>query len=265
MPLHLLQIAKKLAHDAGMMALDYQKKGVKIETKGSHVNLVTEADRACEKLIMDTILKNFPDHTIVSEESEIVHGNGDYKWIIDPIDGTTNFAHGSPYFGVSIAIIKKGKPIIGIVEVPALGEGFWAKEGEGAHLGRHRISVSQTGDLKDALLATGLPYNRESERWKKAWELQTEYHKYVRGIRRMGAAAVDLAYVAAGRFDAFFEYDLKPWDVAAGKIIIEEAGGVVSNMDGTPLNPKLENIVASNGVLHPQMLKSMNQLGADKL
>jgi len=265
MPLHLLQFAKKLAHDAGKLALHYQKSGVKAETKRSHTELVTEADRACEELIVSSIQKHFPTHSIVSEERPAIEGTGEYKWIIDPIDGTTNFAHGLPWFSVSIAIVHKGKPMIGIVEVPALGESFWAKHGEGAYLGKHRIGVSTTDELKHSLGATGFPYERSSARYSKAFELFEAFYQPGLGVRRSGSAAMDLAYLAAGRLDFFWEYGLQAWDIAAGKIIVEEAGGLVTNMDGTPLNPKLENILASNGLVHNEALAMIKKHGGDKL
>lgn len=265
MSLHLVQIAKKLAHDAGQLALTYQEKGFKTEQKGSPLNLVTDADKACEALIIKTIKSNFPDHTIISEESGTSEGESDYKWIIDPIDGTTNFAHGFPIFAISIAVIKAGKPIIGIVEIPYLRETFWAQEGSGAFLNEKQIEVSATKNIDESLLATGFPYDRNSERFKMAMRLHEKLYQPSHGIRRMGSAAIDLCYVAAGRYDGFFEYGLQPWDIAAGKIILEEAGGMVTNMDGSKLDPKKEAILATNGRLHPEMLRVIKELGADKL
>lgn len=264
MPAHLLQIAKKLGHDAGLLALDYQKKGFKIETKGSNFNFVTDADKACEKLIVDTIRHNFPDHSILSEEMGEIKGTGEYKWIIDPIDGTTNFAHGQPIFGISIGIVKNGKPIIGVVEIPALKESFWAMEGKGAYLGNKKLQVSKVSDTSNALFATGFPYSR-AERYAKNMELFDAFYKNSHGVRRFGAASVDLCFLAAGRFDAYWEFDLKPWDIAAGKIIVEEAGGTVTNMDGSTLDPKRESLLSSNSLLHQQMLNILKKHGADKL
>ena len=231
--------------------------------------MVTEADNACEALIIRTIKQNFPDHEIVSEESGKTGGDGsgksEYKWIIDPIDGTTNFAHKHPIFGISIAIIRNGKPIIGVVEVPALGETFWAQEGKGAFVNETPIQVSSTNELRDALMATGFPYDRNGPRFKKNMEMTAALYKPSHGVRRMGAASIDLCFVAAGRYDAFWEYDLKTWDVAAGKIILEEAGGTVTNMDGSSLDPKKEAILATNGRLHSKMLSEIARLGGDKI
>ncbi|MBI4127265.1 inositol monophosphatase [Candidatus Peregrinibacteria bacterium] len=264
MPSHLLQISKKLAHDAGLVALDMQKKGFKIENKNGTANFVTDADKACEKLIVDTIRNNFPDHSVLSEEMGEIKGAGEYKWIVDPIDGTTNFAHGLPIFGISIAIVKNGKPIIGVVEIPGMKETFWAMQGRGAHLGNAKIKVSKTSELKNSLLATGFPYAR-AERYKKNIELFDAFYNVSHGVRRIGAASVDLCYLACGRFDAYWEFDLKAWDVAAGKIIVEEAGGTVTNMDGSTLDPKRGSLLSTNSILHQQMLNELKKRGADKL
>jgi myo-inositol-1(or 4)-monophosphatase len=265
MPIHLLQIAKKLAHDAGQLALQIQERGFKVETKGNHTNMVTEADKACEQLIIKTIKQNFPDHEILGEESGKTAGKGRFKWIIDPIDGTTNFAHGMPIFGISIAVIEDGNPIIGIVEIPSLRETFWAQKGKGAFLNEQQIHVSKTHKVADALLATGFPYNRTGKRYEMAEKLFKEFYQPCHGVRRLGAASIDLCFVAAGRYDGFWEYDLKPWDIAAGKIIIEEAGGLVTNMDGSKLDPKKEAILATNGLLHQEMLATIKLLGGDKV
>ncbi len=265
MPNHLLQFAKKLAYDAGKMALTYQKKGFSVSTKSSDIDLVTDVDKICDEFIVQTITTHFPDHSILSEESGLKEGTGDYKWIIDPIDGTTNFAHGLPLFAVSIAVVHKGQPIIGVVEIPALGETFWGQQGKGAFIGMKPIKVSQVGDLKKSLLATGFPYDRNGSRYKKTMELFDQFYAAGQGVRRFGSAALDLCFVAAGRFDGFWEYDLQPWDVAAGKIILEEAGGMVTNMDGSTFNPKLRNIVGSNGLIHSEMLRVIKDSGADKL
>ncbi len=266
MPIHLLQIAKKLAYDAGKMALKYQQKGFRTEFKdGNPLNLVTEADKAVDEFIVKTIRSNFPDHSILSEESGAIEGSGEYKWIIDPIDGTSNFAHGIPLFAISIAITHKGKPIIGVVEIPGLKESFWAQEGRGAYIGMKRIEVSKVNDFKKALMATGFSYDRQGARFQKNIELFDRLYKDTLGLRRSGSAAMDLCFLACGRYDSFWEYDLNSWDIAAGKIIVEEAGGMVTNMDGTPLNPKAKAVLATNGSLHNQMLEVLKKHGADQI
>lgn len=258
MPLHLTQVAKKLAHDAGRMALRMQKQGCKVSTKGKCNDLVTEADEAIDKFLIKSILSHFPDHGILTEESGHIEGKSDFKWIIDPIDGTTNFANGIPFFSISIAVVQRGKPIIGVVDIPGTKEQFWAQEGKGAYLGRKHIHVSKTGDLKKALVATGFPYDRSSAQYKKTLKVREEFQHAALGVRRMGSAAIDLCYLAAGRFDGFWEYGLKSWDIAAGKIILEEAGGTITNMDGSRLNPKKEELLASNGLLHQTMMDLIN-------
>lgn len=260
-----MQTAKKLAHDAGLLALKIQSKDFHVDTKGSKNNLVSDADKAAEELIITTIKKNFPTHSILSEERAEIKGEADYKWIIDPIDGTTNFVHGLPFFSISIAVIKNGKPVVGVVELPALKETFWAQEGKGAYLNNKKISVSKTGDIRSSLTATGFPYDRTSQRYKKNLELWDHFYSLSHGVRRVGSAAIDMCFVACGRFDAYWEYDIKPWDVAAGKIIIEEAGGTVTNMDGSKLNPNLSNILATNSRIHSDMLSEFKKMGADKI
>ncbi|MFA5789254.1 MAG: inositol monophosphatase family protein [Candidatus Gracilibacteria bacterium] len=265
MPIHLLQFAKKLAYDAGRMALTYQKKSFSVSTKGSPNDLVTDVDKICDEFLIKTIHSHFPDHSILTEESGVIEGSGEYKWIIDPIDGTTNFAHGLPFFAISIAIIHKGKPIIGVVEAPGLGETFWAQEGKGAYSGMEPIHVSKTGNLGQSLFGTGFPCERTSPRYKKNVELFDQFYGTSHGVRRIGSAALDLCFVARGSFDGFWEYDLQTWDVAAGKIILEEAGGTVTNMDGSTFNPKLKNIVGSNGLIHSEMLRVIREHGGEKL
>lgn len=257
MPIHLAQVAKKLAHDAGRMALRMQKSGFKVSKKGDGNDLVTDADQIIDEFIIKTIQSHFPDHNILTEESGLIKGKSDFKWIIDPIDGTTNFIHGIPIFAISIAVVRGGKPVIGVVEVPGHKEQFWAQEGKGAFLGRRHIHVSKTGDLDKALLGTGFPYDRKSKEFQHSFELYKRFQTKARGVRRTGSAALDLCYVAAGRLDGFWEYGLKPWDIAAGKIILEEAGGTITNMDGSKLNPKLEQVIASNGVLHGTMMREI--------
>jgi len=264
MPIHLLQFAKKLAYDAGKIALAAQKKGISVSTKSSAIDLVTNIDKTCEEFIIKTIRAHFPDHSILSEESGLSEKEGEYKWIIDPVDGTTNLAHGLPLFAISIAIVHKGKPIIGVVEIPGLNETFWAQEGRGAHIGMKPIHVSKVGDLQTSLLATGFPYAREG-RYQKNIELFDAFYRASQGVRRFGCAALDLCFVAAGRFDGFWEYGLQPWDVAAGKIILEEAGGVVTNMDGSTFNPKLQNILATNGLIHSDMLHIIKEHSGDRI
>jgi len=265
MPVHLLQIAKKLAHDAGKLALEYQANGFKTESKGG-VDLVTEADKACEALILKTIQGNFPDHAILTEESGMIGDpKAEYKWIIDPIDGTVNFAHGLPFYCVSIAVVHRGLPIIGVVEAPALKEVFWAQKGKGAFMGNKPLRVSRVSDMNKSIIAMGYPYDRASETTKVSYKLASEAHQKARGLRRLGAAALEGAYIADGRIDGFFHYKLKPWDFAAAKIILEEAGGMMTDMDGNTLTPKNGRVLATNGLLHTEMVNLIKANGGDKV
>ena len=251
-----------IAQKAGKILLDHYDTSFRISYKGKGKNnLVTEVDHLTEKYLIETIQKKFPDHAILTEESGALGAKiSDFRWIIDPLDGTTNYAHAHPFFAVSIALEYKHEIIAGIVYAPQLDEFFRAAKGAGTFLNNHAIKVSTTSTLETALLGTGFTYENKEKNLPY-------FEKFLypsQGIRRCGAAAIDLAYIAAGRLDAFWEFRLKPWDVAAGKLLIEEAGGKVSNMDGSPLILDGENIVASNNYLHPEMLKNIQDLSPQK-
>ncbi len=215
---------------------------------------VTEADTRSEKFIIESILKEFPDHSILAEESGAHDKGCQYKWIIDPLDGTTNFVHGLPMFSVSIACEYKNEIIAGAVYNPAIDELFFAETNQGAYLNNKRISVSNTQLLSDSLLATGFYYYK-GKRLDKAIDKFRKLKQNCTGIRRMGSAAIDLSYTACGRFDGYWEKDLSPWDVAAGYLILKEAGGLVSNYSGKLCTVYDKEIMASNGLIHDQMLK----------
>lgn len=250
----MLNFAIEAARDAGRVLLE---KFGRIEsvTKKGEINLVTEADLASEALIVERIKSHFPRHAILAEESgnAVVTGeDGGYKWIIDPLDGTTNYAHGYPCFCVTIALEHEGEIVIGVTYDPTRDELFTAEKGRGAALNGKPIRVSGTDELGNALLVTGFPYDIK-HREEFARHL-TEFLLNSRGVRRDGSAAIDLAYVACGRFDGFWEEGLNPWDVAAGKLLIEEAGGIVSYYDGSKFSVYTPPIVTSNGLIHEQML-----------
>lgn len=250
----MLNFAIETARDAGRVLLE---KFGRIEnvTKKGDINLVTEADLASEALIVERIKSHFPRHAILAEEAgnAVVTGeDGGHKWIIDPLDGTTNYAHGYPCFCVTIALEHEGEVVLGVTYDPTRDELFTAEKGRGATLNGKPIRVSRTDELGNALLVTGFPYDIK-HREKFARHL-TEFLLTSRGVRRDGSAAIDLAYVACGRFDGFWEEGLNPWDVAAGKLLIEEAGGTVSNYDGSPFSIYTPPIVASNGTIHAEML-----------
>ena len=231
------------------------------------VNLVTEVDRISEEAILQIIKENFPDHAILTEESEefIPEGKNSesiYKWVIDPLDGTTNYAHGFPMFCVSIALEKNEEIILGVVYNPNLDELFVAEKGKGAFLsegshsteGRQRIFVSQATELSQSLLATGFPYDIRKSKIDNLDHF-ANFYKKAQAVRRGGSAALDLCYLAMGRFDGFWELKLSPWDTAAGTLIVEEAGGKVSDFSGGPFNILLKEILASNGKIHSQMIE----------
>jgi myo-inositol-1(or 4)-monophosphatase len=254
----LLDFAIQTARDAGRILAERFGRKIEISNK-SEIDLVTESDLASERLIIDRIRTYYPRHSILAEESgaSTPHENeSGWRWIIDPLDGTTNYAHGYPCFCVSIALENQGRMEIGVVYDPIRDEMFAAERGQGASLNGRRITVSQTRSLASALLCTGFPYDvRERNEFARHF---ASFIMHAQGVRRDGAAALDLAYVAAGRFDGFWEEGLKPWDVAAGALIIEEAGGRISNYLGAPLDIHNPPIVASNGLIHDQMREVLN-------
>jgi len=221
--------------------------------KKSKIDLVTEADAESEEAIIETIRNAFPDHGILAEESGADREEADCRWIIDPLDGTTNFAHQLGLFSVSIAFAVKGVVKVGIVQVPMSGELFWAVAGEGAALNGRSIRVSNTGKVSESLLVTGFPYCFE----KMMNPLMKRFSSCLRasrGVRRLGSAALDLCYVACGRFEAFWEQNLNPWDTAAGMLIVREAGGRVTDFADRPFSPDQSEILASNDKIHAAML-----------
>jgi myo-inositol-1(or 4)-monophosphatase len=216
-------------------------------------DLVTEVDKGCEELIVGLILERFPDHDILAEENVYTPRNSSCRWIIDPLDGTTNYAHGFPWFAVSIGLEIDDVVRVGVVYHTMMDEMFTAIRGEGAFLNGERICVSARAPLKNALIATGFPYD-------KGWDRENNFSNFERfqiasrAVRRAGAAALDLAYVAAGRLDGFWECKLKPWDVAAGSLMVEEAGGRVTDHGGGGFLIRHHRILASNGLIHDEMV-----------
>jgi myo-inositol-1(or 4)-monophosphatase len=251
----MLNFAIETARDAGQLLLEKFDCGIKVSKKGD-INLVTEADLASEALIIERIKSYHPKHAILAEESgnAVVTGSDNtWKWIIDPLDGTTNYAHGYPCFCVTIALEHEGEVVVAVTYDPTRNELFAAERGRGASLNNKPIRVSQTEDLGDALVVTGFPYDFK-QRPHFARHL-TDFLISSRGVRRDGSAAIDMAYVACGRFDGFWEEGLNPWDMAAGVLLIEEAGGQVSRYDGSKFSIYSPPILASNGLIHSQMSK----------
>ncbi len=229
-------------------------------TKKGVFNLVTEIDKASEKAVVGLILKNFPDHSILAEESAAIEGSG-CRWVIDPIDGTTNFAHGFPIVSVSIGFERDGRLEMGGVLDPFRKELFFAERGRGATLNGKRIHVSKAKTLEDSLLATGFPYDRDKNP-EDYLDMLRVFLTRIQGIRRGGSAAIDLCYVACGRFDGYYEMKLSPWDKAAGMMIVEEAGGKLTDFSGAPLTLQGLQNLATNGLIHREMLKALEPFKA---
>jgi myo-inositol-1(or 4)-monophosphatase len=223
-------------------------------------NLVTEVDRESERLIVGHLLGSFPDHNIVAEEGEYPPGDAPFRWIIDPLDGTTNYAHGFPWFCVSIGLESAEELVAAVIFNPLQNELFTATKGGGAFLNGHRLYVSTHSPLQNTLLGTGFPYDCASDPANN-FDNFIAFQKAARGIRRAGAAALDLAYVAAGRLDGFWELKLKPWDVAAGVLLVREAGGTVTTFDGTDYDVFNHRILASNGLIHKEMVAMLTKSG----
>jgi myo-inositol-1(or 4)-monophosphatase len=240
------------ARRGGVVLLDLFGKVEQIEHKGP-IDLVTEADRQAEAAIVGALAARFPDHQFIAEEGTGAgDGAGAYRWLIDPLDGTTNYAHGNPYFAVSIALQHGGETVVAVVHDPTRGATFAATRGGGALLDDQPIRVSTTADPSQALIGADFPYNPAYR--PLAVRREHAFADAVQAVRRNGATALDLCYVAAGRFDGFFEGYLKPWDCAAGALIVCEAGGRVSDFQGGLFDPFQGDIVASNGHLHAAML-----------
>lgn len=247
-----LIVAKKAARTAGMILRDNLNGTREIAYKGE-INLVTEMDRRSESIIVEKLHAAFPAHGIIAEEETTICNGADYTWFIDPLDGTTNYAHGYPCFCVSIALQKRDEIIVGVVYDPMRDELFFAQKGAGAFLNEKRIQVSNTGTLISCLLSTGFPYDRKIST-KNNLEHFNNLLMASQEVRRDGAAALDLCSVACGRFDGFWELKLKPWDVAAGSLIVHEAGGTISDFTGENFSIHDDEVIASNGKIHDQML-----------
>ncbi len=260
----ILEFAQNLARQAGDLLCEYYEQRHEVERKSTDIDLVTEADLAAEALIVETIREQYPDHTILSEEGlgdlQEVVGETEYLWVVDPLDGTVNYAHRFPVWGVSLALAERGRVMVGVIYNPLLDELFWAERGQGAWLNGEAICVSEAQRLKDALLATGFAYKRATLEDNNLAEFNAVMPR-VQGVRRAGAAVLDLAYLAAGRLDAYWEMHLQPWDWAAGWLLIEEAGGVVTDLRGEPWALGKDAMAASNGPLHQELLDLLAEKG----
>lgn len=252
MPSDIETVAVRAARAAGRIHLSRLRR-ISIVRKSNALDLVTEADREAEEAVIRIIRRAFPSHEILAEETGVSAERSEHRWIIDPLDGTTNYAHGFPQFCVSIGYERRGKMEFGVVFDALKKECFVASRGKGARLNGSPIHVSKTPTLETSLLCTGFPYDRRERRrfYLCFWEY---FMTRVQGVRRAGAAALDLCNVACGRVDGFWEFGLKAWDVAAGSLIVQEAGGRVTNMDGTSLELTGGRILATNGKLHREMM-----------
>ncbi len=251
--------AIKAAKEAGKIILDYYSENVDATTKKNTYDLVTEADLASENKIISIIKHKFPDHSLLTEESGKETHKSDYCWIIDPLDGTNNFYHKFPMFCVSIALYKKGKPLIGVVFDPLKNELFYAEKSKGAFLNNRKINVSNANKLNKSLLALGFYYERGLLMRKSLSQMKKFFYENVHGIRRTGSAALDLCYTACGRFDGYWELMLNPWDFAAGSLILTEAGGRITDAKGNRYNLMMKSVAASNGKIHKSMIKILTQ------
>ena len=250
-----LATAVEIVLRAGEIQMARRESGFQIDKKGT-IDLVTEVDLECEKMCRAVLAERFPQHDILAEELSSGPGQprtSRYRWVFDPVDGTTNYAHGLPVFCASLALEIDGRAEVGAIYDPTRKELFTGERGQGAFVNGARLRVSETGSLLDALLVTGFPYDVH----QKLVPLLAMFGAFLgqaRAVRRLGSAALDLCYVAAGRFDGFWEQTLKPWDVAAGALIVEEAGGRITGMDGSRFDPAAAHLVASNGQIHEAML-----------
>jgi myo-inositol-1(or 4)-monophosphatase len=247
-----LETAVEIAREAGALLANYFERRVAFELKGEF-DLVTEADRASEKLVVEKLRSYFPTHAIVAEEGSSHPGSSEYRWYVDPLDGTTNFAHSFPMFNVTLGLERAGEMIAGVIYDPLRQEMFTAERGAGAYVNNRRIHVSHTKRLSDSLASTGFPSRKRSHNVNIHFYYQLAMASH--GVRRTGSAALDMAYVASGRLDFFWEFGLKPWDQAAGTLLVEEAGGRVSDMSGGALSiTASDHLLADNGLLHEEVV-----------
>ena len=255
--LELLAFAEDVARGAGDILRRNYGRQQTIHFKGE-INLVTDVDRESEEYILGRIREAYPDHGVLSEESPELPSPSPYRWIIDPLDGTTNYAHGYPCFCVSVAVEREGAVVAGAVYDPLLNETFTASRGGGAHRNGEPVAVSGIGDLRKSLLATGFAYDVKSST-DNNFDYFRAFVLTGQAIRRDGTAALDLCYLACGRFDGFWELKLKAWDTAAGLLILEEAGGIASRLDGSPYDIHQPDLLASNGRIHRQMVEVLRK------
>lgn len=256
-----LETAIEIARESGALLGNYFERRVGYELKGDF-DLVTEADRASERLIVERLRSHFPSHGIVAEEGGGQDGAGEFRWYVDPLDGTTNFAHGFPVYNVTLALERAGELICGVIYDPERREMFSAERGSGAWMNNRRIRVSRTARLKDSLVATGFPSYKRHQSVNVHFYHQLAMASH--GVRRAGSAALDLAFVACGRLDAFWEFGLNTWDMAAGMLLVSEAGGRVTDMHGAPAKVGVARLLADNGLIHDEIVGLFSEIFAGR-
>jgi myo-inositol-1(or 4)-monophosphatase len=254
-------LMSEIAREAGSLLMGYFHRRVKIEYKGE-ADLVTEADRASEQLILERIRAYWPSHEVIGEEGAKIETGGDYRWYVDPLDGTTNFAHSSPVFCVSLGLAFQGRRHAAVLYDPTRDELFAAERGKGAFLNGQTIEVSKTAKLSQSLVSTGFPSQKRHKNPNIYFYHQLTLRTH--GVRRAGSAALDLASVACGRYDGFWEFNLNAWDTAAGILIVEEAGGKVTGFQGQPLAITDRDVLASNGLIHAELLHEFDEVFAGR-
>lgn len=251
-----------IAREAGALLMSYFDRNIKIEYKGD-VDLVTAADRASEKLIVERLKAKWPQHGIVAEEGTRSDTGAEYRWFVDPLDGTTNFAHGYPVFCVSIALARQDDQLeVGLLYDPTRNELFSAERGQGATLNGKPMHVSKTPHLLESILGTGFPSHKRHKNPNIHFYQQLTLRSH--GVRRAGSAALDLGNVASGRYDGFWEFNLNPWDTAAGVLIVQEAGGKVTRFDGDPFRLDSREVLATNGLIHDEVVENFKQIFAGR-
>ena len=260
-PGSLLSTMESIAREAGSLLMEHFRRRVKIEYKGD-VDLVTVADRQSEALILERIRSTFPTHDVMGEEGTRIETGSEYKWYVDPLDGTTNFAHGYPVFCVSLAVDYRGERIAGVVYDPTRDELFAAEKGSGAQLNGKPIHVSPAARAAECLVGTGFPSHKRHKNPNIYFYHQITLRSH--GVRRAGSAALDLCNVAAGRYDGFWEFNLNPWDTAAGVLMVQEAGGRVTDFAGGPFQIASRETLASNGLVHDALLHEFQEIFAGR-
>lgn len=253
-----LRFAINLANQTGRKQLTYFGKNLSFKTKSSKIDFVTQVDSDSESYIVAQIEKKYPSHSILTEEAGFYNKNSEFRWVIDPLDGTTNFKNNLPIFAVSIALQKKGETICGVVYNAAADKCFYAEKNKGAFLNNKKINISSSIALSDSLIATGFPYIHDKY-YDLSFDIFKDFYDSSQGVRRLGAAALDLCFVAMGRYAGFYEFNLKSWDICAGSLIAKEAGAICSDWNNNPAPFSGKRILCTNRFIHSEMMEILNK------